>query len=367
MPRIWPRSIGRAAFVAVGAGAIAFSVLVAHIGLGAIAQAMRALGWGGFGLIVALHLGVIGLAGCAWWNLGRGLRVGRLRCFVWGRLIRDSAGEALPFSQVGGFVMGARAAALCGVSGTFAAASTVVDLTVELAGRVPYMVLGLAMLVWLAPVQWLVVPALLGTLLLAAAAVAFFTVTAHGAGAIDAAIEKLGARLAPQWAAARGGTATALQATIRAIHADRGAMGAGVLLHFAGWLLSGIEVALPLWLMGVHLSFPMGIREGIVIDCAVSAIRSATFVAPNVIGLQEGAYVLLCGLFGIDPQVALALSLLRRGRDLAIAIPSLLAWQLREGQLAWRGAGRDPLAPAIPAPVIPAPVIPAPAETFRPE
>lgn len=34
--------------------------------------------------------------------------------------------------------------------------------------------------------------------------------------------------------------------------------------------------------------------------------------------------------FGIEPSVALGLSLLRRGREIIIGIPVLLAWQIME-------------------------------------
>jgi glycosyltransferase 2 family protein len=145
----------------------------------------------------------------------------------------------------------------------------------------------------------------------------------------------LGARLAPQWLAERTGDGGGMLAAIEAVRARRGALIRCFIAHFGGWMLSGLEVALPLWLMGR----PVWIGTGIAIDCLIATLRSATFMVPGAIGVQEGAYIVACGLFGIDPQVALALSLLRRGRDIAIAIPSLLAWQVAEGHSALRGAG----------------------------
>ena len=312
----------RAAILATIVGAIGFTVLVERVGVGAIVGAMRTLGWTGFAAIVAFHLGVIALVGVAWSLQARDRSEGRLRCFVWGRLIRDSAGETLPFSQVGGFVMGARAASLCGVPGRFAAASTVVDMTIEVAARVPYMLLGLGLMVWRGLGDQVDAVMLAATLLIAVGAAACIVLQSRGADLIS----KLGARVLPQWMA--GGVLE----TIRTIHARRAALVRAFLLHCVGWVLSGFEVALPLWLMGK----PVWIGAGIAIDCLVSGIRSAAFMVPSAIGVQEGAYVVVCGLFGIDPQVALALSLLRRGRDFAIGIPSLLAWQMLEGQTAWR-------------------------------
>jgi hypothetical protein len=52
--------------------------------------------------------------------------------------------------------------------------------------------------------------------------------------------------------------------------------------------------------------------------------------------VQEGAYVMLGGLFGLPPDTALALSLLKRARDLAIGIPALATWQALESGKAWR-------------------------------
>jgi putative membrane protein len=311
--------------LAASAGAIGFTVLLERVGIGAIVGAMRTLGWTGFVAIVAFHLGVIAVTGLAWSSQARDRTEGRARCFVWGRLIRDSAGETLPFSQVGGFVMGARAASLCGVPGRFAAASTIVDITVEVAARVPYMLLGLGLMATRGLGDQVDLVMLAATLLIAVGAALFIVLQSRGAGLITS----LGARVVPQWLA--GGSATnGVLDTIRAIHARRAALGRAFLLHCGGWVLSGVEVALPLWLMGK----PIWIGAGIAIDCLVSGIRSAAFLVPSAIGVQEGAYVVVCGMFGIDPHVALALSLLRRGRDFAIGIPSLLGWQMLEGQAA---------------------------------
>lgn len=332
----------RLAILAAIAGAIGFTVLLARVGLGAVLGAMQTLGWRGFAAIVAFHLAVIGATGLAWSLQARSGDEGRRICFLWGRLIRDSASETLPFSQVGGFVLGARAASLCGVPGAFAAASTIVDATIELAARVPYMFLAAALLASRGLADQTAMM-LAMTLLLAAAVAACVLVQRRGVDLIAA----LGARLVPQWLTDPSGATGGVLHTIRAIHARRGALICAFAAHFFAWTLSGLEVALPLWLMGR----PVWIGTGIAIDCLVSTMRSLTFMVPSSIGVQEGAYVLVCGMFGIDPQVALALSLLRRGRDIAIAIPSLLTWQMLEGQTALRGLGGRRMMQLLPAEV----------------
>ena len=60
------------------------------------------------------------------------------------------------------------------------------------------------------------------------------------------------------------------------------------------------------------------------------SLRGVAFAVPNAVGVQEGAYVMLGSLFGLSPDMALALSLLKRGRDITIGVPVLLAWQALE-------------------------------------
>jgi hypothetical protein len=78
----------------------------------------------------------------------------------------------------------------------------------------------------------------------------------------------------------------------------------------------------------------------LVIESLLYAIRTVAFAIPNAVGIQEGAYILLGGAFGLTPEMAIALSLLKRARDLAIGLPALGAWQAVEGGRLWRLAPR---------------------------
>jgi hypothetical protein len=46
--------------------------------------------------------------------------------------------------------------------------------------------------------------------------------------------------------------------------------------------------------------------------------------------------VLIGASFGLTPEMALALSLLKRARDLTIGLPALGIWQVVEGGRLWR-------------------------------
>jgi hypothetical protein len=61
-------------------------------------------------------------------------------------------------------------------------------------------------------------------------------------------------------------------------------------------------------------------------------VRSAGFFIPASLGVQEGGYLVFGMLFGLSPEVALALSLVRRVRQLLVGVPALFAWQYYEGR-----------------------------------
>ena len=62
------------------------------------------------------------------------------------------------------------------------------------------------------------------------------------------------------------------------------------------------------------------------------AIRALGFAIPGALGVQEGGYVLICGLFGVPASSALALSLIRRAREIALGVPGLAVWHWSEAR-----------------------------------
>jgi putative membrane protein len=254
--------------------------------------------------------------------------------FVWGRLIRDSASEALPLSQIGGYLFGARALTLSGVASSFAAASTVVDVTVELVAQLGYVLLGLALLYGFRPGSTPIAPILGCVGLMGALVSLFVAVQARGAGLA----EKAWARMAHELLGREIIRSSTIQTEIRAIHSESATLALAATIHLTTWVWGGAETWLTLRLMGVPLPF----SAALVIDSLLYGARSIAFMVPNAFGVQEGALVLLGSLFGVGPDTALALSFIKRGRDLIIGIPALLVWQAIEGRRAWREQAIDP-------------------------
>ncbi len=315
--------------IPVAAFAAGLALLVALVwtgGAAAILHSAASVGVGGFVGITAFHLALMGLMGLAWWLLeSTGIR--RWPLFAWGRMVRDSAAEVLPLSQLGGYLLGARAVVLVGVPIPFAAASTVVDVTVELVAQFGYTALGMVLLDQLRPGSGFVGPVLSGVLAMAGLVVVFIAVQARGVGAATRIADAVARTLLGR----ELGRGAQVQAQIWALHAKRARLLLALGVHASAWVLNGIETWVTLRLIGIHLTA----AEALVIDSLLYGMRSVAFLVPSAIGVQEAGLILLCGLFGVGPDTGLALSLIKRARDLVIGVPALLAWQGLEGRRAW--------------------------------
>ncbi|HYU11949.1 MAG TPA: lysylphosphatidylglycerol synthase domain-containing protein, partial [Stellaceae bacterium] len=245
-------------------GVTAIAVLIGYFGAGAVMRSLLAVGGLGFAAICAIHLALMAVMGLAWHVLLPGTPVWTA---LWGRLVRDSAGEVLPFLQVGGYVLGARALALTGVSGTLAAASTIVDVTLEFVAQLAYTALGLAWLAHLQPDSAAAIPIMIGLAVATVAALAFVLVQRHGFDQLDRIARILGRG----WAA-RGATgAAALHAALAAIYRRRGALWLNFALHLACWIASAVEAWLALLLAGEPLSF----GAVLVLESMLYAVRTS--------------------------------------------------------------------------------------------
>lgn len=300
--------------------------LVAYVGVGAVAACAAAIGWSGFLLLCVYSLVLFPLLGAAWRVLSPGYTGGALRIFIWGRMVRDAATDVLPFSQIGGIVLGARAAVLKGLPSALAFASTIVDITAEMLAQIAYMALGFAILSARAPRTSLAASVskfvLIGLVLAVAAGALLIALQRYG----HRLTGKLAARLLPRALA----STTAVVETLDAIYESRVRVALSCSIHLAAWIASTVTTWMAFGLIGVHIDF----ASVIAIDSVVCAVRSAAVLIPNALGVQEATYAFLAPLFGIAPPAALAVSLLKRARDIAVGVPILLIWQYTEGRRA---------------------------------
>ncbi|HZU89014.1 MAG TPA: lysylphosphatidylglycerol synthase domain-containing protein [Stellaceae bacterium] len=311
------------------AGLAVTAGLVAHFGAGGVARSLLAVGWLGFIAICLIHLALIAAMGIAWRALLPGTR-----CWIpmWGRLVRDAVAEVLPLSQVGGYVAGARAVVFAGLTGTAAAASTIADVTLEFVAQLAYTALALALLIYFRPDAALALPAAIGLAIAVVAAALFLVMQRHSLDLLGRFARAIGRG----WADRVASGAATLHAAFAGIYARKVGLLASFALHLACWVASTAEIWLALRIAGNPLSF----AAVLAIEGLLYALRTAAFAIPNAVGVQEAGYVLLGATFGLTPEMALALSLLKRARDFTIGLPVLAVWQLVESNRLWRRLAR---------------------------
>lgn len=101
-------------------------------------------------------------------------------------------------------------------------------------------------------------------------------------------------------------------------------------LSFIGWLVGTVEV----WLALRFLGHPVDWTDALLLESVGQAVRGAAFAIPASLGAQEGGFLLLAPIVGLAPETALALSLAKRARELALGLPGIvyLHWSERNWQ-----------------------------------
>lgn len=321
----------RILLVAVLGLALATYILTS-VDLDAVFTAVSNMGWRGFALVCLYALGVFIPMGLAWYVLLPDNPLRKAKLFIWSRMVRDAAAEVLPFSQVGGIALGARAAMLHGLPGSTAIGSMIVDVTTELIAQIAYLILGVAILsARLAETSHVHARSLTNVMVVGVILISI-------GGALFVALQRYGhhwiaRQLAPRVFPGSVAATTAVAEVLDEIYRSRVRIGLSLLLHFLSWVLTAVGTWIAFRLMGAEVE----LAPVIAIEALVYATRSAGFVIPNALGIQEAAYKLLAPLFGITPEVGVALSVIKRARDLVLGIPILILWQLMEGQRALAG------------------------------
>lgn len=313
-------------------GAAAAAAATVYAGADTVAHALERLHVTGLLAITLVHVPVGIAMGLAWWLVcGREAPAAPGR-FIWGRFVRDAAAEVLPFSQLGGFVLGVRALGAGRTVVVRGAVSMSIDLVLELAAKLPYVAAGLALLLALAPRSTLARP-LLVALILTAVAVA---VPLVARGRIGPSLLWMAHAISRRWPALtvmgdalRPGLVQSISSGVRL----RGSFA----LHVCCWFLGALEAWIAFHLLGAHPS----VAQALVIDSTVAGLRTFAFAVPAAAGVQEASYLLGASVFGIPPAVAIAASFARRARDLVLGVatfaialprnPSLLPQALRRG------------------------------------
>jgi len=316
-------------------GLLLGTLLIGWFGAGRVLAGVLSVGWGGFAIVLGWQLLLFAVLGLAWDAIVPRREARLLWVFIWGRMVRDAAANCLPFSQVGGFVFGARAVTLHGVNWSLATASTVVDVTAEFLAELAFTGIGLGILIARAPDSRLAVPVEIGLGLAVLAAIALIGLQ-QGAAPLFA---RIGRYIAGRRFSDAQERVDVLQAELSLIYGHTPRLVVGFAVHLLGWIGTGVAGWITYHLLGV----PIGFDDALAIEALLAAASAVAFLVPVNAGVQEAGYAGLGAIFGVAPELSLAVSLVRRARDLALGVPILLVWQLFEMRRL-RAASRAPAA-----------------------
>lgn len=323
----------RTPVVLLSLGAALFVALLAWQGIDAVGSVLLVAGWSLVG-VAAFHLVPLVIDAVALRVLVDSRKTSSpslARDTLLARWAGESVNSLLPAGQLGGPVVMVRHLAQHGVASRDAVAAVTVGTTLQTLTQILFLFVGVgafALFATLGLPSGLRDAAWIAGIVLALVCVGFFWAQRRG---LFGRLSRLLARVPTHrdWSSLTL-EADAMDAAVLALYRDRRRIVASVLLHFAGWAVGTVEVWLALHVLG----HPVGWLDALLLESVGQAIRGAAFAIPGSLGVQEGGYLLLAPLVGLTPDTALALSLVKRARELALGLPGIVYLHFNERH--WR-------------------------------
>lgn len=298
--------------------------LTAYYGFAEVGRAVASAGWGA-ALVVLSR--AISLAGCGigWGVLVPGALSGRAPAFIGLRFIREAINSLFPVAQVGGDLIGARLLTFFRVPGGLALASVFIDIFVQVATLLVFVLAGAGILLTLSDDHALASAVIYGLLIAVPAIACFFLVLRLGASnALMTRLMKFAQ--GRDWGGLR--QVANLRDSLQQLWLGRKGVWTSLVIHLCLWFFGATEVWVALNFMG----HPVGFVQAVAIESIGQGIRAAAFAMPGGLGIQDGGLIAVCAVFGVPAELALGVSLLKRIAELVLGVPGLLAWQALEGR-----------------------------------
>jgi len=307
-------------------GLILLVVLALRTDLPAMLASLEAGGWQILWLIPYRGLYFL-LYAIGWWTMLQPYDLGQragLGYVFWVTSVREGIDRLLPVASVGGGVAGVRLMRWRGLAGTAVSATVILEIVLTLIVSYAFTALGLILLLTLGSgaEQFRRVFLAFGLSL----PVPVLTLLLLRYGAIFQKLQRFLSPLVGAHALSEG--ASSLDRELReCLGRWRALVTAGV-LQFAALLMGSFEVWFALRLFG----HPIDADKAIILESMTQAMRHLAFVVPGGLGVQEATLVLFGHALGIDSELALAVSMAKRLREVACGVPALLSWQWLEAR-----------------------------------
>lgn len=303
--------------------------LLVDIGLDSILHMFTLAGWSVL-ILIPFHVVALGLDAIGWRVLlVRLCAFHHNRFLLWVACVREAVSRLLPLASIGGELLGCRLVAQHGVRGSTAAASVAVELWVSVIAR--YIMTVMAVIILVAAAGAGDVAKGLGIGLLGVLPAMVGAAFLLGRGRLFERLSGLVVKLlGEQSFLPTRESAVQLDQQVKQLLANPGALLSATLWQFSGLVLTSLELLIASYLIGR----PITVAEAIALEGLTEGVRQIVFFIPAGLGVQEAGFVFFGQLLGIDDELAMALSLTRRVRDLGLGIPMLLSWQWHEVRFA---------------------------------
>ncbi|MGA7801208.1 MAG: lysylphosphatidylglycerol synthase domain-containing protein [Gammaproteobacteria bacterium] len=322
-------AVKKALYLSTLAGLLLTIALLISQGFGEILHTLAIAGWGLLWL-APYHLLPIALDSTGWRTLlrKRAPKV-RLPYLIWAAAVRDATNSLLPIFGPGGAVVGIRLLMVREVTGSAAAASVIVEGTVTLISQFLFLATGLALFFsrHVGTSDHGLEEAVTGLLVAVPFIVLVIALQSHAGlfRRLESVTDRLADRLNLPGLA---GSPARLHQELRLVYAQR-----AVVIRSGLWQLAGLFAgAGEVWLALYLFDHPVSVGSAILLESLGQAARTAAFVIPAGIGVQEASFVVFGHLVGLSGEVGLAVALAKRFRELVFGIPVLISWQWMEGR-----------------------------------
>jgi putative membrane protein len=300
--------------------------LVLRADLPAMLQIVAAAGWQLLWLIPYRGLYFL-LYAVGWFYLLRPYdTAGRagMGYLFWVTSVREAIDRLLPVASVGGGVAGVRLLRWRGLPGVPVSATVIVEIVLTLIVSYAFTAVGLLLLMDLRATGEQYHRLLIAFLISLPAPAA--TVLLLRYGSVFKRLQKFLSPLVGENAMSEG--AVTLDQELRAcLDRWRSLLIAGI-LQFVALAAGSFEIWFALRLFG----HPVDVSTALILESMTQTMRHLAFVVPAALGVQEATLVLFGHSLGISSELALAVSMTKRAREVLCGLPSLISWQWMEGR-----------------------------------
>jgi putative membrane protein len=319
------------------AGAALFAGLMLHQGVREVGTAFASTGWWLL-VIVGFHAVPMLADVQSWRALFPEIPRPRFLDLYLCRWAGESVSNLLPVAHLGGEFVRTRLVAIrSGVRMSTVAATVIVEITIGVLTQILFSLAGVITLVAVTGHSRLLGPFAAASVVAALLVAVFYAIQRIG---IFRILDFIVSRMvdSERWQAlARGGES--IDRMIHTLYGRRAGIMAATAWIMSSWVLGIGEFWIALHAMGARADF----ATALIMESAVQTVRGALFMLPGALGFQEAGFLGIGALLHLTPEISLALSLVKRVRELALGIAGLIIWHSIEGRhLLKRGGDKQP-------------------------